>query len=558
MPANDADTNVKKYAAYVALVCLLLYLRALWCDFVNWDDTEYVINNPGIRVLDWQFLAEAFTTSYTGWWMPLTWVSLALDYHFWHLNPFGYHLTNIVLHSANCGLVVLIADRLYRAYFANIGACRQANQPIITDSRQGITFKMYPLMLVLSGFLWGIHPLRVESVAWVTERKDVLNGLFTLGSLLCYLIYVSNKERTSTRYYVFSLLLLLLSLMSKPVSVVMPAMLLVLDWFPLRRFQHEKVHCLLREKIPFFILAAVSAAVTIYLASGVRILASNSALPILQRFVLAGNSLIEYIRLSVYPVGIVNFYPIPWPLPGSYAVTSLLAGGFTLICLLNMKKKPLLLAMWLTFVLPLIPVLGFFQNGSQSHAARFTYLPSVLPCIGVAALVMAAYCSIADGNRKYLRYPLTGMIVATLLCYGVMTQRLIATWDNGEALWSRLIAIQPIGMAYSSRAEYYMQVGKYQEAADDLSTYQQLAQRFAFPDDFHLHALRGFALIKVGRCDEAVKELTAAINQYPSPNYFYHRGLARKSLGQLKEAEDDFTRAGNETGAIKWLNALTE
>ncbi|MFH1027993.1 MAG: hypothetical protein V1791_08325, partial [Pseudomonadota bacterium] len=146
---SERDKIVLKVALGAALVCFLVYLPALFCDFINWDDPDYIINNPGIRLLDRQFLKEAFTTSYMGWWMPLTWISFAIDYRFWGLDPFGYHLTNVLLHSVNAGLVVLVADRLL-------------------NRMQGVEGKLqvgylYPATLLLAGLLWALHPLRVES-----------------------------------------------------------------------------------------------------------------------------------------------------------------------------------------------------------------------------------------------------------------------------------------------------------------------------------------------------------------------------------------------------------
>lgn len=188
-------------ALIVALISLLVYLRALDCGFVNWDDQIYILNNVDIRGLDRKFFVWAFTDTATGWWMPLTWLSFAVDYHFWGLDPFGYHLTNILLHAVNGGLVVLLADRLLA------GAAGSGEQgPAPARWR-------YPALLLLAGLVWGLHPLRVESVAWATERKDVLNGAFALGAAIFYLHYaqlvdVPGRRRTAVHAYLASLVLL--------------------------------------------------------------------------------------------------------------------------------------------------------------------------------------------------------------------------------------------------------------------------------------------------------------------------------------------------------------
>ncbi len=532
-------------ALSAGLICLLLYLRALSCDFVNYDDPDYILKNPAIRILDWQFLTEAFSTSYMGWWMPLTWISLAIDYHFWGLNPLGFHLTNILLHAINTALVVLIADRLLRPVMES-----EADQ----DS-SGLY--LYPATLLLAGLLWGIHPLRVESVAWVTERKDVLNGIFSLGSILCYLCYAHKKESAeqnngAIRDYILSLVLVLLSLMAKPVSVVIPAMLLVADWYPLGRLQRGRILPVLAEKIPFLVLCASLSIATVYFASDATILVSFQDFPLAKRVVLAGNSIFEYVSLSIYPVGITHLYLLPRVFPVSYYLATAVAILFTCFCICTYKKRPWLFATWLAFILPLLPVLGFLQNGAQAHAARFTYLPAVAPSIAVAAIIAALYRKSASIPARFARNSFICLIAVLLLFYGTMTVKLIGSWKNSATLWSRNIDIQPSGRAFYFRGDYYLQKGKYVAAAEDLSVSIRMGQEAGFPGLFNLHALRGDALSKAGHYQEAVKEFTSAILLNPFPNYFYHRGLALKALGNLKASEEDFKQAGTETGPIKW------
>lgn len=537
--------NTKRYGKHAAaiaavisaFVCLALYLRALGCDFVNFDDPYYVIDNPGIRILDPQFIREAFTTSYLGWWMPLTWISFAIDYHFWGVAPVGYHLTNILLHAVNTGLVVLIADRLLRRWQG--------------EWSEGQSTDPYPLLLLLAGLLWGVHPLRVESVAWVTERKDVLNGVFVLGAILLYLCYVegkSNGQKLGRSAYFGSLALFLLSLMAKPVSVVIPAMLLVLDWYPLGRFHRESPAKIIAEKLPYFVLALLVVAATITLASGESILVSVHDFPLYKRFVLAGNSLFEYLRMTVLPAGLVNLYLLPRVFPASYYLASLVVLVFIFYCFLGWRQRPWLLATWLLFVLPLLPVLGFFQNGSQAYADRFTYLPGVALSICSTGL-LGTLLSRCHGLSRQL--VLSMALVVTILCV-VMSFNLIGAWRNPETLWSRVIAVKPIGRAFYLRADYRLQTGRYLEAAADLADSIAIGNRDGFPGVFNLHALRGDALSRAGRHEDAVREFTAAISMRPEPEYFYHRGIELRALGRSAEAVADFQAAGDATGPIVW------
>ena len=543
MNLNNKKTILAALAA--ALICLLVYLRALGCDFVNYDDYQYVVDNPAIRLIDWQFVKEALTTSYMGWWMPLTWISFAVDYHFWGLNPLGYHLTNILLHAANAGLVVLVADEL-------LGQWKEGGSRVKGQGASENFEYIYPATLLLAALLWGLHPLRVESVAWVTERKDVLNGIFSLAAILCYLRYVRMKNSvgysaSAIRLYVLSLLFLLFSLMSKPISVVIPAMLLVADWYPLGRFSKEKVQQVLLEKVPFVVLVAGISLATIYFASGNQILVSYSDLSLFKRFILAGYALFEYCLMSLYPVGIVHMYLMPWPFPPSYTLKAVVMIVFSVFCFWRYRKNPWLTATWLAYVIPLLPVLGFFQNGAQSHAARFTYLPSVAPGICAAAIFLVL-------SKRYPRYKrfLATAVVVLILFYTAISLRHIAAWKNPETLWSRAIAIRPVGRAYYLRAQYFQMESRYIEAADDLLKSIDLGKKAGYTMLYNLYALRGDALNKAGKYDEAVKEFTRAIELHPYAEYYYHRGLAFKNSGRLKESEADFLRAGDQMGPLEW------
>ncbi|HEY3307586.1 MAG TPA: tetratricopeptide repeat protein [Desulfuromonadaceae bacterium] len=536
-PIKHIRPSAGTIALAASLICLLVYLRALSCDFINWDDPLYVLENSGIRILDWQLIREAFTTSYLGWWMPLTWISFAVDYHFWGLNPLGYHLINVLLHAVNTGLVVLIAGRLLRPGPEGEG-----------DDRY-----LYPATLLLAGLLWGIHPLRVESVAWVTERKDVLNGLFSLGSILSYLHHVEHRDGQDQRKgisfpYLLSLVLFLLSLMAKPVSVVIPVMLLVMDCYPLQRLTTKNALKIIAEKLPFLIIALIMVVFTLSFASGETILVSLQDFPLYRRLILAGNSLFEYLRMTVYPVGLINIYLLPRVFPVSYYPAALGVLVFSCYCCYCCKRRPWLLATWLLFLLPLIPVLGFFQNGAQAYADRFTYLPAVALSIFVAGLLK----STISRRRGLPRLLVMSLAVLIPIILGTVSIHLIGAWKNPETLWSRVIAIQPVGRAYYHRADYRLQTGRYLEAAEDLSVSIRMGLEAGFPGVFNLHALRGDALSRAGDYGEAVRELSEAIGLNPYPNYFYHRGRALDALGKKKEAAEDFLRAGNDTGPIQW------
>lgn len=524
----------------VGLITFLIFFRATSYNFINYDDPQYVSENPAIRNLDWRFIVESFTTSYMGWWMPLTWISFAVDYHFWGLNPAGYHLENVVLHALNAALVVLVADQLLREKSPR---------------------RLYPFVLLFSALLWGLHPLRVESVAWVTERKDVLNGFFSLLTFIFYLHYTEQEDSGSPwkrkRAYLCSFFFFGLSLLTKPLSVVIPAMFLVLDWYPLKRFERVPVRTLLLEKTPFFAVSALLVALTLLFASGETILVSLADHPLQHRLLVAGYAIGEYLRLSVWPSGLVHFYPIRPEMPPIYYFNSVIFLVVTCFALLNIKKYPVLLASLALFILPLLPVLGFFQNGDQSHANRFVYLAAVFPCIAVGGLLWSWLERFAPENRVR-RYVLVTLMAGLLAINALLAFKLIPVWRNSETLWSRQIAVLPVGRAYFYRGDYLLRSGEYSRAAEDFAVAVKIAAEAGSPDVFNLHALRGDALFKGGRFAEAVDEFSAAINLRPYTNYFYHRGLALRQLGRLAEAAADALAAGNDTSRIEWQRTPVE
>jgi hypothetical protein len=528
-----------------AIICLLVYLRALFCDFVNFDDTIYVLNSEAIRQLDWSLVEWAFTTPMANW-VPLTHISLAVDYQLWGLNPFGYHLTNILLHSANTGLVALIADGLYREKFAETGALSDRNY-------------LYPGMLFLAALLFGIHPLRVESVAWVTERKDVLNGIFSFGSIYFYLRYVQLKKKgggtaSAFRNYLVSVILYLLSLTAKTMSVSIPLLLLVFDWYPLGRIRKIKdFGPLLVEKIPFIGLAAAASILMLSMTSKLGNLIPVALFPFGARIIASGNAIFEYTRLQLLPFGISPLHIITAPIPVSYTVKTVLVVLFTLLVLFIGRKVKWLLASWLYFIIALVPILSIFQANPMSFAAHCTYLPSVFPGIVAATLFFAAYNRFADHKLRYAQQLLIGIAVSLLVFYAAMTQFHINIWHDSGRLWTRVIEIQPFDRAYFTRALYFVDVGRYQEAAADYTTCLKFMTDDNNPEAFNLYAFRGEALAKAGRYEDAVRDFSAAIAVYPHRLYFYHRGMALKELGRATEAEADFKQAGKAKGQMFWF-----
>lgn len=527
--------NIVAFAA--GIICLLVFLRALSCDFVNFDDHLSVLENKPIQSINGQMIIDVFKTSMYGFWMPLTWISYAIDYRIWGLDPFGFHLTNILLHAFNTGLVVLLTDRVLKAVSSKC-----------FDLKKGL----YPLILLFAGLLWGVHPLRVESVAWVTERKDVLNGLFTLLSILFYLHYAKKRDSGlfEWRCYLSSLALFICSLMAKPVTVVLPVMLLVLDWYPLGRMHREKMVSLLVEKLPFIFFSAVLSILTILTAVQKDMLVTTDRLSISERFWVAGNALFEYVRLFLLPTGILPLHPLPYPFPFSYIVASVVSLLVIVATFFVVRRSAAPLASILLFMLPLLPVIGFLQNGQQAFAARYTYLPHITLCIFSASMLLKIFFT---NDSQRIRLTIAGLAFV-LLVFFVLTQFQIDIWKNSGALWDRVIEKHKISMAYKSRGSFNLMNGRYSEAVSDFTLAMELAAGQEKLEIFNLLAGRGMALGSLGRLEESVNDFTAAINMFPHSAYYYSRGITFEAMGRMKEAQEDFVRAGPEPGDIKWFS----
>jgi tetratricopeptide (TPR) repeat protein len=530
------------YIAFtVGLVCLLCYLPALKCGFVHIDDPVYVLNNPLIRQLSVDTIVSALTQSHVGWWMPLTWISLALDYHFWGENPYGYHLTNIVLHAVNAGLVVMIADRLLKGQ-------REFNH------EKGNSGFLYPALLLIAGLLWGVHPLRVESVAWISERKDVLNGLFSFSSIFFYLVFTATKEDSgkhkSWLFYVLSLLCFILSLMAKSVSVILPLMLLSLDWAPLGRLRRDNVRPIILEKVPFLAASALMAFFTLFFVARSQYLVTYEAFPFMQRLAVSGNAVWEYCRMTLFPVGLSPFYIIPDPIPASYQVKSLLV-LVILTGLFCSRIHSVLKSCILCFILPLLPVLAFFQNGDQSYADRFTYLPSLAVVLLIAISLYKFLELSASLSVKRLVFAATAIVVAFFI---ILTFRQIAVWRTTETYWNRVIEVEPLAISFKERGRYYLLIGRYDAATEDFTSAIGRVTVTLKPYEYNFYAFRAESLRLAGKVADAARDYDTAIGLKPHPAYYYHRGLALRAMGKNSEADEDFRRAGPDPGPINWFD----
>lgn len=527
-------------AGIVSLVTLAVYLSSLRNAFVLWDDNVYIFGNPHIRRFDWSFLTWAFSTFRAGNWHPLTWISHALDYAVWGLNPTGHHLTNIILHSVNTFLVAVLCSRLLTLY---------RERTITAGSASFLNEQTTLITAGVAALLFGLHPLHVESVAWVSERKDLLCALFYLLSVMTYLSYGSDKPRNSYTAYFLSLSFFALALLSKPMAVSLPAVLLIIDRIPLKRIRSfETFRTALLEKLPFIALSLISAIVTFLAQKSSGAMDQLRNVPLSARILVASKSLFVYIWKMALPINLSPFYPYPtrqevaasYP---TYYLFVLLFIAVTAVCIAAARKREIWLSIWCFYLATLLPVLGIVQVGGQSMADRYTYLPSIGPFLIVglaAAWGLNRVSTAAKGGFLTPAVFLVGIGIVTVpLSY--LTVKQIDIWRNGLTFWNYVLQREPshVPFGYNSRGLVYAQMGQYDKAIADYLMAISLD-----PSDAQPYINIGNVYAQTGRPEAAAGYLEKAIAIVPkNPNIHMSLGAVYDTMGSHEKALEEFETA---------------
>jgi hypothetical protein len=541
--------NLKYYlAGSVSLIAFAVYLSTLQNEFVEWDDSTYVIENPYIRSFNIFFFRFAFFQFYASNWHPLTWISHALDYAIWGLNPLGHHFTNNILHAINSFAVVVLVARIMQAYRERTPVHGASASP---DER-GIL-----IASGVTGLLFGLHPVHVESVAWVAERKDLLCALFFLLSMMMYTSYVNVvKNETDqkgsispvfNKQYLFTLGFFVLALLSKPMAVTLPFVLLILDWYPFRIIQSLKTcRTALVHKLPFIALTVVSSIVTLLAQRTTGAIASMEAIPLSTRVLVAAKSLIVYVWKMTMPLNLIPYYPYPENISAfssGYLLSLFLAVGITAICVVAARRQKLWLSLWGYYVLTLVPVLGIVQVGGQAMADRYTYLPSLGPFLAVG--VAAAWSTSRVNSLR--RWKLTVTIISSalaillLVAMSYITVKQVRIWRNSIDLWNYVILKEPekIPLIYYSRGIAFKKLGQRDKAVEDFDT--AIATD---PTYYQAYNYRGILYGEAGSFDKAIEYFNTAIaiNQNYA-NAYANRGFTYAFIGQYHRALEDYNKA---------------
>jgi len=490
----------------VPAVCLVLaaitfavFGQTLTHGFIGYDDNDYVYDNPMVaRGLTLKGIVWAFTSFHASNWHPLTWLSHMLDCQLYGLNPAGHHLTNVLLHTATVIVLFLVLRQMTGALWRS----------------------------AFVAAVFAIHPLRVESVAWVAERKDVLSGLFFMLTIGAYVRYA--RHPWSLARYGLVALLFALGLMSKPMLVTLPVVLLLLDYWPLQRVEPGKLSGLVLEKLPLLALSAASCVATLLAQHGGIQSAGSFSPPM--RLANALVACIVYVGQMVWPAGLAPFYPYPLNgLPAwKVAPAGMLLAGLSAVILWQRRKQPWLLMGWFWYLVMLLPVLGVLQVGDQAHADRYTYLPQIGIYVGVTWLA-------AEWGAKWRvgQAALGGLMTAMLAVLMVCAWKQAAYWKNGETLWTHALACAPgnyvahfnLGNALRLEGRMDEAISHYQNAVQIRSDYPQALNNL------------GKALLLKGRVDEAITHFQQALEINPgSAQGRFNLGIALLQKGRVEEA----------------------
>ena len=394
--------------ALVLLITAIVYARTLSHDFINLDDPDYVTENWVVRQgLTFQGIKWAFTTGHASNWHPVTWVSHMLDVQLFGMRPYGHHLTNVLLHAANTVLVFALFFRMTRAGWRSV--------------------------LVAAAF--ALHPLHVESVAWIAERKDLLSGFFGLLTLLAYVAYVREHRRL---WYVTSLFCFAIGLMAKPMLVTVPFVLLLLDYWPLNRLgsttgNHSWRQVVL-EKVPFLLLTAASCVITFQVQQAGGAVSTLQAVPWVTRVANASVASLAYLIKTVWPTNLSVIYPLrlgfSLPLALAAAGSVLAISG---VSWWQRKQRPYWFTGWFWFLGMLVPVIGLVQVGVQSMADRYTYLP-------LLGIFVAGIWSLPEGPPARVKLQSSLAVVCLAVWAGVSWQQL-GHWANSSQLFRHALAV---------------------------------------------------------------------------------------------------------------------
>jgi len=518
---NKINISPEKQKLIIYIILISATLAVFWqvnhYGFINLDDPVYVMENSHIQSgITLDGFRWAFSTTYAEFWHPLTWLSLMFDYQLYGLNAGGYHLTNLILHILSALLLFWLFNRM--------------------------TCTIWRSAFVAAVF--ALHPLHVESVAWIAERKDVLSAFFWMLTLCLYVYYT---EKPVIKRYLPVVFSFVLALMSKPMVVTLPVIMILLDYWPLRRFESQKLEGnptivvtrkvllkLLWEKIPFFILSAVFSIITLYAQFNPSV--KHYPLPLVPRLANAPVAFMTYLGKTFVPNHMAVFYPFSDQLPVWQVWGSVFLILFISVAvIMSMRRLSYLFFGWFWYAITLLPVIGIIPVGGFSMADRYTYLP----LIGITVMLAWGIPSLIKPEvmRKKILFPAS---MAALAIMAVLTWHQCGYWRDSIDLFNHTLQVTKDNyVAHNNLALALLAQGRTQEAIDHYNKAIRLR-----PDDINIYSNRGNAYAKLGQRQRAIGDYNEAISLKPDyATAYINRGNVYNELGQYQMAIEDFNNA---------------
>lgn len=510
MQSASVQWHIRRKILLLCLALALLTIAVYWPvsenQFVAFDDQVYVTENPNVLAgVSWQGVYRAFSSFDAANWHPVTWLSHQADVSLFGVRPAPHHLTNLLLHTIN-------------------------------------TLLLFSLLLRLTGALWrsaivaalfAVHPLHVESVAWVAERKDLLCAFFSFLTLHFYLRYTRFRRQWSDMLPV--LFFFAMSLMSKPMSVTLPFLLLLLDRWPLQRIGTVSFRQLLREKLPLMVLSGISCIVTIYVQKAGDAVIALERLSLPGRICTALSSYMLYLWQMFLPRNLAILYPLPetppYLLAAFGAVVIILV---TSVAFRQRNTKPYLLVGWLWYLGMLVPVIGLVQVGVQSHADRYTYLP----LIGCFVAIVWGLHDIS-ARWSYSTRLWGTLTAAVLLIFAFQTRQQIYTWRNSETLFRHALSVTSNNyVMHTNLGITLLDSNRQEEAIKEFRKGIAICPKYA-----EQHFMLGNVLLVRGEAKEAAAEYATVLGLQPGyPFVHTNLGMALQRMGRIDEAVSEYRK----------------
>jgi len=497
--------------AALAAATMVSFAPAFDNGFVNYDDGEYVLQNP--HVLSGLTSANArwaLSATHASNWHPLTWWSLQLDRTLFGLRPWGFHLTNVLLHTANAVILFLVLSHMTGAVWRS----------------------------ALVAALFAVHPLHVESVAWVSERKDVLSTFFGLLSLAAYAGYAKSPKLGR---YVLVVVSFVLSLLAKPMLVTLPCVLLLLDYWPLQRWRSDaplkSLGSLALEKLPLFVLAAASCVATVWAQHRGGAVATLEEYSFSARLAGAVVAYVRYLLMAVWPFDLAAYYPQP---RGGYPVWQVLVSATlfaaaSLGAIIAVRRRPFVTVGWLWYVGTLVPVIGLVQVGEQAAADRYTYFPLIGIFLILAWAVPDAWAARASW-RRVIAIATVGVLFILIL----LTREQLRIWHDSRALWNHALRVDPKNyFAHYNLGTLRREEGKLDAARRHLADAVAIYPEFV-PARYHL----GEVCLRLNQLSEAEEHLSFVVQRQPSAAQAHNQlGAAITRQGRVEDGMAHFGEA---------------